>query len=207
MYADVEGGIYAPIHDFILAHAHTRARLHKHTHTHRKTQEAMLSRNVINAVKRLTSGYLFKSRHQTHSFFSFYLHRSQKLLSGEKRRFSERRRGQRARPRTRPNSLSLSLSLARSLSSFTDGACRASAALLPGQGRSLSDAQWTVGARRWRWTHRDKMMSAALESRHCLAPSGPGQRVESEGKEGGGQGATGSNGDTSVRVCLCLSVK
>lgn len=167
----------------------------------------MLSRNVINAVKRLTSGYLFKSRHQTHSFFSFYLHRSQKLLSGEKRRFSERRRGQRARPRTRPNSLSLSLSLARSLSSFTDGACRASAALLPGQGRSQSDAQWTVGARRWRWTHRDKMMSAALESRHCLAPSGPGQWVKSEGKEGGGQGATGSNGDTSVRVCWCLSVK
>lgn len=144
----------------------------------------MLSPNVINAVKRLTSGYLFKSRHQTHSFFSFYLLRSQKLLSGEKRRFSERRRGQRTRPRTRPNSLSHCRSLARSLSSFTDGACRASTALLAGQGRSLSAAQWTVGARRWRWTNRDKMMSATFESRRCLAPRGPGQRVKSEGREG-----------------------
>lgn len=88
---------------------HTRAPTQ--THTHRKTQEAMLSPNVINAVKRLTSGYLFKSRHQTHSFFSSYLLRSQKLLSGEKRRFSERRLGQRTRPRTRPDSLSLSLAL------------------------------------------------------------------------------------------------
>ena len=44
----------------------------------------MLSPNVINTVKWLTSGYLFKSRHQTHSFFFFYLHKSQKLLSREK---------------------------------------------------------------------------------------------------------------------------
>lgn len=146
-HALVEWGIDGPMHDFILARAHMRAPTQ--TRTHRKTQGAVLSQNVINAVKRLTSGYLFKSRHQTHSFFPFYLLRSQKLLSGEKRRFPERRRGQRARPRTRPNSLFLSLSpslsLARSLSSFTDGACRASDALLPGQGRSLSDAQWTVG--------------------------------------------------------------
>lgn len=78
---------------------HVRARPHKHAG---KTQEAVLSPNVINAAKRLTSGYLFKSRHQTHSFFSFYLLRSQKLLSGEKGRFSERRRGQRTRPELGP---------------------------------------------------------------------------------------------------------
>ena len=63
-----------------------------HFGRHRHTQRAALSPNVINAVKRLTSGYLFKSRHQTHSFFFFYLHRSQKLLSGEKGAFRSAQR-------------------------------------------------------------------------------------------------------------------
>lgn len=51
------------------------------------------------------------------------------------------------------------------------------------------------------------MMSAALEGRHCLALSGLGQQVKSEWREGGGQGAAGPNGDTSVLVCLYPSVK
>lgn len=41
------------------------SRQSKHTHV----QGFMLSPNVISAVKRLTSGHLFKSGHQTHSFF------------------------------------------------------------------------------------------------------------------------------------------
>lgn len=109
------------------------------------TQGATLSPNVINAVKRLTSGYLFKSRHQTHSFFSFYLHRSQKLLSGEKRRLPISAAAI-AVGQTRP---ALSARLSRSLSSFTEGACRASALLRLDKAAhcQLHNGQWS---RRWR---------------------------------------------------------
>lgn len=118
------------------------------THTHTHAQGAMLSPNVINAVKWLTSGYLFKSRHQTHSFFSFYLHRSQKLLSGEKRRppFGS---AASTVDQTRP---ALSAQRPRSLSSFTEGACRASAVLCCDKAAQCHshNGQWGW---KWQWTH------------------------------------------------------
>lgn len=45
------------------------------------------------------------------------------------------------------------------------------------------------------------MMSATFESRHCLAPRGPGQRVKSEGREGrrAGQGRA-RRVETATRV-------
>ena len=96
---------------------------HTHTHTHTYTHRAMLSPNVINAVKRLTSGYLFKSRHQTHSFFFFISTDHRSYCQGRKAP-SDQLSGQLGQ--TRP---ALSAQLPRSLSSFTEGACRASAVL------------------------------------------------------------------------------
>lgn len=123
-----------------------------HTHTHTLTQEAMSSPNVINAVKRLTSGYLFKSRHQTHSFFSFYLHRSQKLLSGEKRRFPISSAASAVGPN---KARAFSPTLSCPLSSFTDGACRASAALRLDKAAHCQthNGQWSW---RWQWTHCER---------------------------------------------------
>ena len=95
----------------------------QHTHTHTYTHRAMLSPNVINAVKRLTSGYLFKSRHQTHSFFFFISTDHRSYCQGRKAP-SDQLSGQLGQ--TRP---AFSAQLPRSLSSFTEGACRASAVL------------------------------------------------------------------------------
>lgn len=144
-------------------------------HTH--TQGAMLSANVINAVKRLTSGYLFKSRHQTHSFFSFYLHRSQKLLSGEKRRppFGS---AASAVDQTRP---ALSAQRPRSLSSFTEGACRASAVLRHDKAAQCQahNGQWSW---RWQWTHcegwcHQHQTLTLLDTKHRVS----GSRVRAAG--------------------------
>lgn len=81
-----------------------------HTHTDAHTQGAMLSPNVINAVKRLTSGYLFKSRHQTHSFFFFISTDHRSYCQGRKAP-SDQLSVQRGRPnKARAFSTTLSLS-------------------------------------------------------------------------------------------------
>lgn len=48
------------------------------------THEAMLSPNVTNAVTRLSSGCLFKSQHQTHSFLVFISTHHRSFCQGER---------------------------------------------------------------------------------------------------------------------------
>lgn len=93
------------------------------TRTHRTT----LSSDVINALKRLTSEHLFKSRHQTHSFFFFFfisLQITEVTVGGEKAPSERPGVVQRGRTEQAPRFQQ------RSLSSFTEGACHGGVLLL-----------------------------------------------------------------------------
>lgn len=100
----------------------------------------MLSPNVINAVERLTSGYLFKSRHQTHSFFFFISTDHRSYCQGRKAP-SDQLSGQRGRPN---KACSFSTTLSLSFIIYR-GSVPRQRSLPPGQGRSLSARQWIVG--------------------------------------------------------------
>ena len=110
-----------------------------HTHTDTHTQGAVLSPNVINAVKRLTSGYLFKSRHQTHSFFFFISTDHRSYCQGRKAP-SDQLSVQRGRPnKASAFSRTLLLSFIIYRGSVPRQRCPPQK-----QGLSLSSGQWTV---------------------------------------------------------------
>ncbi len=181
----------------MLAHTHT----HTHTHTDTRTQGAMLSPNVINAVKRLTSGYLFKSRHQTHSFFFFISIDHRSYCQGRKAP-SDHLSVQRGRPnKARAFSTTLSLSFI-----IYRGSVPRPHRPPREQGRSLSGGQWTVELEvavdsLWR------MMSPTSDP-DTARRQAEGQLVKSEGGRQNGNSDTGrwgrGAGGREWRVCFCV---
>lgn len=171
------------------------------THTHTHNHGAMLSPNVINAVKRLTSAYLFKSRHQTHSFFFFICTDHRSYCQGRKAP-SDRLSGQRSRPnKARAFSTTLSLSFI-----IYRGSVPRQRRPPPEQGRSLSCGQWTVELEVAVDSLR-RMMSPTSDQDTARHQAG-GQRVKSEGRRQNGNSVTSGLrgwGAQMKNVCLWYS--
>lgn len=159
--------------------------------THTQTTD-MLSPNVINTVKRLTSWYLFKSQHQTNSFFFFIWLIREVTVRGERRLpISSPSCVQRDRPnkaRAFSSTPSLSFIIYR-------GSVPHQRRPRPEQGRSLSGGQWTVElevAAESLW----QMMSGTSDA-DAARHQAEGDGVKREGGQQNGKqwhGAVGSRG-------------